>query len=350
MDQRLIGTYLSRILSGFYIFFYNSQRYKLIYPDISIKYEAELYADEQYHKNKFNDWINDDDILYTLIDMGVWNHHMEQELDNFTTKIEDAKVDLFKNAINTTKLKYYRKNLSNLNSSYNKLYTIRHSLDHLTPTGYATSLKNQYVLVQSLYDFNNQRLFNDMDNADFNLLNDLSNTITENMISMTTFRLIARSELWRNYWSANKDRLFDKATVNWTDEQKILVVVSKMYDSAYEHPECPADNVIEDDDMFDGWMIAQRRENERQKSKSRTEKMLGNKLSKAGEVFLVANSQEEANNIYGLNDNQSKHVINERQNIILRSGGSDVDVNNLPDVQRDLMSAQNRMFMESRRK
>lgn len=123
-----------------------------------------------------------------------------------------------------------------------------------------------------------------------------------------------------------------------------------MYDSAYEHPECPPDNVFEDDDMFDGWMITQKRENEKNRNKNRTEKMLeGKKLNKAGEVFLVANSQEEAQNIYNLNDANSRNIIRERNNII-KDGSNIVEDTQLPDVQRNLVAQINENFKNSRRK
>ncbi|NCA30865.1 MAG: hypothetical protein EBS93_09130, partial [Chitinophagia bacterium] len=129
-----------------------------------------------------------------------------------------------------------------------------------------------------------------------------------------------------------------------TDEQKTLVVLTKMYDSAYQHPECPPDSVIEDDDMFDGWMIVQKRENEKIKNKNRTEKMLeGKNLNKAGEVFIMANSQEEANNIYDLNESASRHIIKERESIIKQSQGI-IDVAQLPDIQRNLTTLSNEQF------
>jgi hypothetical protein len=119
-----------------------------------------------------------------------------------------------------------------------------------------------------------------------------------------------------------------------------------MYDSAYEHPDCPNDKVIEDDDMFDGWMIYQRRENDKAKDKNRANKLLeGKNLDKAQEVFLMAKTNEEAQNIYNLNDNQSRNIIKEREKMIsnLRS----VEHSKLPDVQRDLVVQSNQQFMNT---
>lgn len=349
-DNRVINIYLARILSGFNILSYNNHKYKLVYPDSYIKYEAELYCNEEYHNNKFNDWITEDLIIDSLVSLGLWTYNGDNHLINLENQIEDLKVDLYKNILNPNKIKSLKKTLHNVKNTYNKLYTVRHSLDHCTVDGYAQILKNHYILVHSLYDTNNNRIFLSMDSVDVNLLESLSSIISSDTIDIGVFRQIARSDLWRNFWSANKDYLFDKPTVHWTDEQKTLVVLTKMYDSAYEHPECPPDNVFEDDDMFDGWMISQKRENEKNRNKNRTEKMLeGKKLNKAGEVFLVASSQEEAQNIYDLNDANSRNIIRERSSMIKNSPNMIEDAN-LPDVQRNLITQMNENFKNSRKR
>lgn len=344
MDQRTLNIYLSRILSGFYLFLYKDTRYKLVYPDIDIKYQAELYAEQEYENNKFNDWISEDSIIDSLVSMGIWSYNGDDNLKNLEKQIEDLKVDLYKNFLNPAKLKSLRRTLSNTKNTYNRQYDIRHSLDAYTVNGYSQGIKSQYILIHSLYDINNNRIFKSIENTDINLLNIFSNIISSNLIDISVFREIARSDLWKNYWSANSDNLFDKSVVNWTDEQKTLVVLTKMYDSAYQHPECPPDKVFEDDDMFDGWMISQRRENEKNKNKARTEKILeGKKLDKAGEVFIVANSQEEAQNIYDLNDHNSRHIIRERESVIKNTSGS-IDTSQLPDTQRMLTIQSNEQF------
>jgi hypothetical protein len=344
MDQRTLQIYLSRILSGFYLFVYNNTKYKLVYPDINIKYEAELYAEQEYEDNKFNDWITEDNIIDSLVSMGVWNYGGDDNLKNLEKQIDDLKVDIFKNFLNPTKLKTLRRTLANTKRAFNTQYGIRHSLDQYTASGYSQYIKNQYILIHSLYNINNERIFKSIEDTDPNLLNYLSNSISEHTIDISIFRQIARSDIWRNYWSANNDSLFDKSVVNWTDEQKTLVVLTKMYDSAYQHPECPPDSVIEDDDMFDGWMVVQKRENEKTRNKNRTEKLLeGKKLNKAGEVFIMANSQEEANSIYDLNENSSRHIIRERESVIKQSEGT-IDVTQLPDTQRDLTVLSNEQF------
>jgi hypothetical protein len=345
VDKDNISLYLSRILSGFYYFVYGNKKYKLIYPDMSIKYEAELFANEQYELNKFNEWIFDDDIVHYLVNAGLWDYSSDGLLKKLEIQIEDYKVDLFKNFLNPNRLKSIRRSLDSTRKRYESMYSIRHSFDHLTPKGYANILKNQFIISHSIYDTNNNLIFNfDNKNIELNLLNNIIEFLANSTIDIKTFRQIARSDIWRNYWSANKDRIFDKPTINWTDEQRTLVVLTKMYDSAYESMDCPPDNMFDDDDMFDGWMINQRRENDKIRNKNRTEKMFGNKgLNKAQEIFLVANSKEEAEAIYGLNDSSSQRIIDER-NKVIKSSSTDIQEANLPDVQRNIMMQQQNMI------
>jgi hypothetical protein len=93
-------------------------------------------------------------------------------------------------------------------------------------------------------------------------------------------------------------------------------------------------------------MLIQRKESEKNKKKSRAEKLLeGKNLGNAQEVFLMANSKEEAENIYTLNENSSRHIINERNAIILNSN-KNIDATQLPDAQRALLIESNKQFMQ----
>lgn len=333
MEDRLINRYLSRILSGYLIFTFNDKQYKLKYPDISIKYEADILADQEFENIKFSGWPTKDSIVYDLINLGLWTFDGDTKLKSLEKLIEDTKVELYKSSFNPVKVKKIRKNLEGHQNSYNRLYSKRHCFDYITIEGYCDNVKNQYLLLHSIYNEDNN-LIEDLYNNSI-LFNKLCEIINQQSIEISMFKKIARSDIWRNYWSANKENLFGKATIDWTDEQKTLVVLTKMYDNAYEHPECPSDNVIEDDDMFEGWMILQKRENEKNKNKNKIEKSLSGKLNNAGEVFIIAESKEEAQVIHDLNDAQGQGIINERKQALNRFG--QVEEQQFPDSQRSIL-------------
>ena len=349
MDDRSIGLYLSRILSGYYFVYIDTNTYKIIYPNTQLKYKAEIYADIEYEKNKFNDWITEEDTIYFLIEMGLWSIDGDSKLKSLEKEIENLKIELYLSLLNPTKQKTIRRQLIANKKLYETRYATKHLLDNITTEGFCNYLKNQYILINTIYDQDDKLVFNDSNNIDYNLLNNIISAIHHNAIEISIFKKIARSDLWRNYWNANSNNLFGKPTIEWTDEQKTLVVLTKMYDSAYENSECPEDSVFEDDDMFEGWMISQRRENEKNRSKRRSDKILDNKkLGNAQEVFLVANSKEEAKNIYDLNDDNSKHVIKEREQAIVKN--KSLQDLQLPDIQRDRLVESNQQFMQMHRK
>jgi hypothetical protein len=339
-----IGLYLSRILSGYYIINYNNCSYKIIYPDISVKYNAELYAQSEYEANKFNDWIQEEDLLSWMVDMGIWTWDGDNQLKKIEESIDRLKVELYQSLLNPPAQKRIRRQLKTQKSLFYQKAAIRHSFDHITLNGYIDIVKNQYILLHSIYNLNDSLVFDYLDDSiDSILLGNISSIINENTVDMPLFRQIARNDVWKNYWSANKDNVFNKSALEMTDEQKTLTILTRMYDSSRDHPECPPDHVFDDDDMFDGWLILQRTEIEKSKNKTRNEKFLDNKkIGNAQEVFLMANTKEEAAAIYDLNDDTHKHIIKERTQFIDKY--QEVKESELPDIKRDLQSTINEQF------
>ena len=346
MDDRTISLYLSRIISSYYIFIYNSKKYKIKYPDRQIKYEAEIYAQEEFEKNRFVDWPRLDEMTSFLIGQGLWSQEAEKFLESSETTTENLKVEIYNNFRNPNALPTFRKRLKQHNNTHFRLLGQKHAFDEITLEGYCELLKSNYILSRSVYDENDRLCF--LDGANNEEFDSVSKHIAMNAITPSQFRKIARSNQWAYYWNVNKGHLYETAVVDWTDEQRILTSMSRMYDGAREHPESPPDDVFEDDDAFDGWAISERRKNEKEKAKSRAEKMLPGKLGKSQEIFVKANSNHQAKDIYSLNDTQAKGIINERKNVVKQSGS--VKEQHLPDVQRDIIISSNQKRTEMMRK
>lgn len=108
-----------------------------------------------------------------------------------------------------------------------------------------------------------------------------------------------------------------------------------MYDSVYEHPECPNDKVIDDDDMLDGWMISQRRKIDKAKKQTTIDSLNPN-LKKANEVFLFGQSQNEVEEILSLNSQESLGRMKEKISYINQYGTTSDSA--LPDNQRRIIT------------
>lgn len=85
-----------------------------------------------------------------------------------------------------------------------------------------------------------------------------------------------------------------------------------MYSNVRQHPECPAEDIINDDIALDGWFIFQNRKSEKEKKKNALlDKIGGNIRDKADHVFIMTKDEEEAKSIHDLNGPEEKQFIKE---------------------------------------
>jgi hypothetical protein len=83
-----------------------------------------------------------------------------------------------------------------------------------------------------------------------------------------------------------------------------------MYDNIHEHPECPDDVIIADDDALDGWMLVQKNKSLQEKKQKGVEQL--GKSGNSSEVFLMANDIEEASEIVDMNSDESLRIYKTR--------------------------------------
>lgn len=104
-----------------------------------------------------------------------------------------------------------------------------------------------------------------------------------------------------------------------------------MYDKIYEHPDCPDNDILEDDDALDGWMLHQQKENKRLKKEKGVNSLLGSKNSQADEIFLMAKNQDQKDDIVGLNTKNSDMRRQSKIQEVLSANDKILD-SNLSDV------------------
>ena len=167
-------------------------------------------------------------------------------------------------------------------------------------------------------------------------------------IPVEEMREIARTEPWRSSWSMGKEKVFGISVKDFNDDQKTIVSLSKMYDNAYESMECPPDDVFADDDMFDGWMIYQRRQREKERKQQDLDRVAGKNAGNAGEVFIVAESEQDVDRIQSLNDAGTRRQLQQKFNYIKSQDGT-VKEKDLPDVKMDLRRQAAEQFKNSMR-
>lgn len=326
---------LYRIISGRYIFYYSNEEYVLLSPTLDIKYRASIIYDNIINEEKYQEWFREENSENLLIGLGIWTIHTKKDLTHFEQLLDNLKVDLFNNFMIPSKTKDIRKKIKQTKENIAKIYSSKNNFLSHTLEGYASSVKNEYIICNTLYK-NNKLVFDANNAKSYVLFNSLVHYIDQHMITTEEFKELARSSLWRGYWNSGKDNIFDNPVSLLTDEQKALLNISRMYDNIYEHPDCPDDKIINDNDALDGWMITQKRKNDQEKKKSQFDAS-NPKLKDAGEVFVMTSSAEDTESVLSMNTKESKSAMNEKFNYINQK--QSVEDGELPDVRRDVKSA-----------
>jgi ElaB/YqjD/DUF883 family membrane-anchored ribosome-binding protein len=319
-------------LSGKQVFSHNNNTYELRKPSLSLKMKADLLYVSAYENNIYSDFILMEDIDELLFETNIISRDHKKILAKIEKSLDNQKISLYKSYYDNLQKNKIKQKIKNTREDIDKFYQEQHSLDYLTLEHYCDNIKNEFIITNSLYHYESDRLvFNYDTNISFNLFNSIMSIISHNVIDVTTYKAIARNDYWRNYWNNNKTNILDEPVKEWSEEQKSLINISCMYDKIHEHPECPKEDIISDDDALDGWMLLQRQENEKQKKEKGVDNMLSGKIKDSAEVFLMANNREQAQDIFDLNSEQGLRTIQQKMNMVVSSDGPIRDAE-LPDV------------------
>jgi hypothetical protein len=275
---------------------------------------SEIYIQE-YERGLDEELLDDDDIYNLLVHNNLWTESKEKELEKIVPgHIEHWKIELYKNVLKTNTRITIRKYLEAAKTEYGRLYNTRHSFDHMTGAGYASYVKNMYI-ISCCARYKNKRV--DWDTID---INKVMNIYHGSLLDSDTLRMLARSQPWSGMWSTLKTNGHIFENTNLTTEQQSLISWSTMYDRIYESPDCPPEEVLEDYDMLDGWLLIQKRQRETDKRKHELESSLNKKVGNADDIFLIAETQEDAVKIDLLNDERAVRVKRQRFKEIQEKG------------------------------
>lgn len=326
MNDATVSFFIHRIIGKKLKFYFEEKLYELTYPSNDILYEADIVYYNILNEEKYGNWIREDNMTEIMTELEIWNSSVEPQLKAFNKKIEDLKLNLYESYKNSTKkqLDQKRKQIRLTEKQCNSIHAKKQEFYSNTLEGYAETIKQQYIISKTLR-LNNQLIFDKKQNPEYssNKFNQIILEINQHHINNNTYRDIAKSDLWRSYWNIGKQNVFDGPVCEWSEEQRNLANTSQMYDSVFAHPECPEDDIVEDHDLLDGWMIKQKRTNIRNKKESHLNKT-NKKLAKAGEVFMMANNEEDMREIQSMNDTHSMSVFKQNMREINDKGSVDV--------------------------
>lgn len=327
---------VNRIVSGIFFLNINGQIYKYANPTKKILSLSDYVYLEALDNSKFNNLLTRKDLKIYLQTNNIWTSEDEDQLKTFETLLDDLKVQLYEAVLQPDKQATIRRNIKNFHKKIEKHTKKKHILDHMTLENYAENIKQKFITCMCISDFEGNNIYSFEDfytTKNFSIYQECITKIYENILSVSNFREIARTNPFRNLWSLSKSNIYNCDPLEWTHDQQTLLIYSKMYDNVYDNPERPDDKVIEDDDMLDGWFIKSRREAEKERKKKEANDLYSHNDGN-GDLFIMANSQDAAKKITGLNDIHSRMKMKQRDQALQEKGK--LEPHQLPDIKQEL--------------
>jgi len=322
---------VNRILCGYVLCRFNGIRYKVYQPTPEVLYEADFLYEDIVNDKKYEGIMGRDQLKNFLVFQGIWTPENETALENIEKNIEGLKIDLYKAQFNTKLQTKLRRQIKAMRETQNAWTYKKHCLDHIAVEGIAEVARTLFVYTQTLTDMDGKLIFEDIDSVDSVFLQRLHVKMQELMIRDAQYRELARTEPWRSGWLLKKASIFPAVP---TEEQRILGAYTTMYDNAFENPDCPSDIVINDDDMFDGWMADWRKKQQKKREQNAVE---DGKYKDAQQVFIPAQTQAEADRINEMNDTAGKIAKAQMFGYIDNNAGKNIKESEIPSVRQDIV-------------
>lgn len=284
-------------------------------PTSDIVSQSYAIYEEAYDRAYIDNCFTDEDYENFLIECDIWTPHHEKEAERLKKSIDDKKVQIYENFHNIKEFKTSKKELYILDKKYKEFINNKYKHANLTCHSIAENARWNWIF--SVCTYNGDKLIDSSVNIE-----SVNKAYAAKMVDSEHIRECSKLDLWRSIWNCNKIHgglLFNRTPTDYSRDQINLCSYSIMYDNIYEHPECPEEKIIEDNDAIDGWLIKERRKNEVEKAKNK-KVTKNNKIANAQEQFIMASNEEEAKIIYEMNDEKTRNIIRQRFSLIEQKG------------------------------
>jgi hypothetical protein len=306
---------VSRIISGVSIVNFSGKQYIVKEADRLSKYIAEDIYEKTFSEAVSKEILTEKQSLEYLKSLGSWSDEEEKEFESLPKRLSNAKLQLYSSYKSFRNTEPVRKTIAKLKQTFYDLAEKRNILRANSAEGIAEASKFRYLICANVTDYNGNRIWNSDDYGAQNetLVNTLINNYLFFQPNESEIRELCRNEPWRSLWSCGKSEsgVFGKPSADLTQVQRGMISWSKIYDSINESPESPADSVIEDDDMLDGYLAFQHEKREKMKDQKNVSEASSG--VRGDEVYLMAGTEKDASRIYSMNDSNSKAIIRTRQ-------------------------------------
>jgi len=234
----------------------------------------------------------------------LWGPHEDDAIKRAKERIKELKKEIHDVKKNSRIFKRTVKVIEAQNRALQQLEQKKRSMFAVSAEVYAEEARSLALAYCLSYDENDKRLWKTwddfLDETDVTFIGELIVALAkDDVVSLGETREVARSSSWRFRWNgakSNVDNLFGKPIIEFDNNQQNLLYWSQVYDSVYEAPEPPPDEVIENDAKLDAWFEAQDKQRKKNVFKSSDTKedvgrgiKVSHDVGRHGEVFIVTN-------------------------------------------------------------
>lgn len=349
LQQR--SRYASRICAGTILLKCGGETYLFVNPTPLERLMAEERYAESFEEASYREMLSLEDSVEVLQDKELWSAQLEEEYDGLPDRIENLKVDLWGAYFKQALREKVRKQVGKLRLRYNTLFEQRHQLEHATQEGVAKLARNQYLLGCGLRNLDGSRIWKEEEflHTGTKLIDSALTSYVSEQINETIIRELAHSEPWRTVWIAGKaeNSIFGQPSSQLNEEQKAILLWSRMYDAIAESTTAPPDDVISDDDVLDGWLVSESRKQTQERLKALGESKFSDTKGDA-EVFIPAEGADDFKRIEAMNDLRSRMIKKQRMDVVHQKGT--VKEQHMPDSRLKIRQKAIEQFKEHTRR
>jgi len=309
MEQHEREYFVSRIRSGCYHVKYRGVKLKVVTPTIEQEFDINQVYEDSFVSSVEKGLMTEKEMLGWMIERKLWEEGEEKKIEILKKDIEKCKLGIYEAANDfklVQRLKVYaragERQLEELISKKRKYFSN-------TCEGIAN--------IDRIHAFLRICCYNGSDLCDFDTVpieyvcsEYFSMTLSESQI-----REICRNDPWKSLWLMNDTgcySLFSNSDRELSIDQKSVLVWSRMYDNVQESLDCPPDDIINDDDMLDGWFISQRQKREEEKKEKDMDNTLNPKVANSEEVYIPVNSEKDHKRVNEMNSKTSQMIKKQR--------------------------------------
>ena len=307
---------------------------------IDQSFQASHIYKKAYDQAFMDEVMTEEEMDVFMEEKGIWSYEDDEVIKRLEKDISRLKEQIYISRADSKKVRTARAILRAGEKQLDDKMAVKNTYFINTLEGVATAEKMAWTIRNTTYKEGKLYDFDDL-SIDYVLSQWQKTLIPEHDI-----RDLARNEPWKSLWvvrdKSGCDLFYKRDNQELTINQKNLVMWSQMYDNIQESVDCPDDDVINDDDMLDGWFIIQSKKRKKEKLEQQLDS-LNPKIANSQEVFLV-NNEKPDERVEALNDSQAKARKRARSNIIKKKGT--VQTGAFPDEVMDMQNRQSQAFKD----